>query len=217
MSVASANLALALNELPFVQTIENNQQGQSISILCRIRPGTGGLWAALAEHILREADKKTGQPDYWHTHIARVYMLRSKQFVYGWAFVIQATDVDKTVPMIIDLIVKFGNAIAQQIPRAQPAPRPRHLQTQDDDFDPPEEINEDEDFSEPEGPLPQGAVPEADERGNPIVPREHRVKNQAMAGLSRNYDRNAPDPDKGKGSWHIESRKGKAFRPPVRR
>ncbi len=219
MTAISAKLANALNELPFVQAIEDGQQDKSISILCRLKQGTGGLWAALAEKILREAQKREGTNNSWHTHIARVYMLRENKFVYGWAFVIHAANVDTTIPIVAELIRQFGNALATN--GKAPHPQNGHRSALGDDYDPPEEIHEDNDFSEPEAPLPKtlpkGYRPEADAAGNPIVPREHRVRQQAMAGLPANYDRNAPDPEKGKGSWQIEGRKGKPFRPPVRR
>lgn len=222
MTDISARLAIALNELPFVQTVEHDQQGQAVNVLCRIKPGSGVLWATLAERVLRGASQREGQPDHWHTHIARTYMLRDNRLVFGWVFVIQSMNAALTTPIVADLINQFSNAITDAEQSSQPAQQRSngHLyrgQSQDDDYDAPEEIQEDEDYSEPEAPLPRGYVPEADEKGNPIVPREHRVKKQAMAGLPKNFDRNAPDPEKAKGSWNIESRKGKAFRPPVRR
>lgn len=213
MTTLSANLAYALNELPFVQAIENEQQGQAISILCRIRAGAGAAWASLAERILREASKREGGPEYWHTHVARVYMIRDNRLVYGWVFVIQSANPEQVIPIVSELISQFATATA---PASNGRPTPRRAPA-NDDYDEPEEIQEDNDYAEPEGRLAPGQVPESDEKGNPIVPREHRVHKQPMAGLPKNYDRNAPDPEKAKGSWSIESLKGKQFRPPVRR
>lgn len=223
MTITSGKLALALNDLPFVQVVEDVQQDKAITVLCRIRPGSGGTWAALAERILREAQKREGTPEYWHTHIARSYMLRDGRMVYGWIFVVQALDLDKAIPLVAELIYQFSSVLMDpqrgqttQPRKQQQNGQPRRPLPDNEDDDPPD-LNEDDDFSEPETPMPKGYVPEADAMGNPIVPREHRIRQQAMAGLPSNYDRNAPDPDKGKGSWNIESRKGKPFRPPVRR
>jgi len=212
MTALSLQLAEALNELPFVQALEHEQAGNALNVLCRVKPGSGVLWASLAEHILREASLREGKPEQWHTHIARLYMLREGKLVYGWVFVIQSADVVKTAPVVVDLILRFIKAIQIQ----EKASRSTQHRRDNDDYDQPEEIEEDNDYSEPETPMPKGYVPEADEKGNPIVPREHRVKTIQMAGLPKDFDRNAPDPEKRKGSWSIESRKGKPFRPPVR-
>ena len=220
MTNISSQLAIALNELSFVQALESEQQGQAINVLCRVKPGSGVLWASLAERILRESNRQESEGSNWHTHIARVYMLRDNRLVYGWVFVIQSSNIGKTIPTVVALINQFNDAITRNEQVSVPQNNnghPYRPASTDDDYDPPEEIQEDEDYSEPEAPLPRGYVPEADERGNPVVPREHRVRKQPMAGLAPNHDRNAPDEDKRKGSWQIEGRKGQAFRPPVRR
>lgn len=206
MSVLSQQLAQALNSLSFVQAIEDEQSGNGLNILCRLKPNSESLWATLAEAVLREGARRANRPEYWHAHIARVYMLRDERLVYGWVFVIQSNDIAKSMQVLLELISNFGKALSA----------PARPQQNDDDYDAPEAIVEDEDYSEPETPMPKGYVPEADERGNPIVPREHRVKSIQMAGLPKNYDRNAPDPETAKGGWTLEGKK-KGFRPPVPR
>ncbi len=216
MSALSEKLATTLNSLSFVQAVEHEQNGTAIQILCRVRPHFGVQWAALAELILRAAITRENTPVYWHTHIARVYMIRNGNLVYGWTFMIAATDLEKATTEVCQLVAKFtpvGRNTLQTPQTPQPTPQQSMPVTYSGEE---EEIREDEDYTDPEGPLPKGAVPEADERGNPIVPRSHRVKKVVMAGYAPGADRNVPDPKKRKGAWSIESRKGKAFRPPVR-
>jgi len=218
MSANSDKLSNALSLLPFVTAVEHEQQESAVNVLCRIKPGCGALWAAVAEKVLREALKRQGTPDYWHTHIARVYMIRNNNLVYGWSFVVMSENPDKTVAIVSNILRQMINSSAQERPKnrsTNSTPVAAEEEEEDDD-EPRAELGEDDDYTDPDGPLPKGAVPEADEQGNPIVPRSARVHKIRMAGLPKNYDRNAPDPEKRKGSWQIESRKGKPFRPPVR-
>lgn len=213
MSTISEKLAKALDQLPYVNTVEHEQQDAAVSVLCRIRPDCGTLWAYLAEKILREADKYIGTPEYWHTHIARMYMIRNNKFVYGWTFVVMSSNPDKAIDKVSYIIESHIN----KAPRKINSPSiPAEPDNEDDDEEHRIRFGGDDDYTDAEGPLPKGAVPEADEAGNPIVPRSSRIHKIQMAGLPKNYDRNAPDPDLRKGSWNIESRKGRAFRPPVR-
>lgn len=209
MSANSDKLARALNSLGFVQAIEHEQAGTAVSILCRIKPGSGNRWAKMAEMLLRQGQARANTQDFWQAHIARTYMLRNDSLVYGWTFLISAQQLDRVTAIIIGLLAQGSG----QVPIPQ-APSQR-VSNPHDDYDEAEEIKEDDDYTDG-APLPKGFVPEADAAGNPIVPRENRVKRQAMAGLAPDFDRNAPDPEKKKGSWHIETRGGKPFRPPVR-
>lgn len=227
MSDLSEKLALALNEMPFVRVVEHDQQGKALNVLCRIRPKMGVLWAAFAEKILREAAAREGTEEAWHVWVARVYMIRNDSLVYGWSFVFSSTDLETSLPAVIEVIQQFSIDAAEAIkPPVQPPPKkaepklravmpPSPVETADLDRGEPHP-NDDDDYAD--GPaLPKGHHPESDERGNPIVPRGNRIHRIPMAGLPSNFDRNAPDPDKRKGSWHLETKKGKAFRPPVRR
>lgn len=228
MSANSDRLAKAISQLPFVVAIEHEQQQSAVNVLCRIKPGCGASWALTAERILREALKRQGTADYWHTHIARVYMIRDNKFVYGWTFVVMSDNPDKTVSIVSGILDKLSQEIATKAPQTSPqnaTPRLRAKPTAPpppSDLDDDEsiefnknEFKEDDDYTDAEEPLPKGAVPEADAQGNPIVPRSARVHKVRMAGLPKDYDRNAPDPDIRKGSWSIEGR-GRPFRPPVR-
>jgi hypothetical protein len=221
MSTLSDKLAQALNALRFVQAVEHEQNGTAIQVLCRLKPHFGVQWSALAEAILRAAIRRVNTNEYWHTHIARVYMIRNEALVYGWTFMIAAVDPEKAVNTVCGIITKFTSAGNQPTPQPTAQPQQQTQAPPDppsnyDDDDDPDAIREDDDYTDPEGPLPKGAVPEADEQGNPIVPRAHRVKRVQMAGLPKDFDRNVPDPEKRKGAWSIETRKGKPFRPPVR-
>lgn len=214
MSASSNKLAQAINQLPFASAVEHEQQASAINVLCRIKPGNEAAWAAVAERVLREANKYQGTQDFWHTHIARLYMLRNNKLVYGWTFGVMSQKPENSIAIIVNIL----NAISGgQNP--QPAPEEQTDEEEEsDDGEGGEEgsgTDEDDDYTDAEGPLPRGAVPEADIRGNPIVPRSARIKKIEMAGLPKNFDRNAPTKrNKNKGSWGIGS--GRNFRPPVR-
>lgn len=222
MTDFDVQLAIALDELPFVGVAEHATQGQMVNLLCRVKPGSEPEWAALAEKILRESAKR-GKAG-WYTHIARQYMLKDNIFVYGWTMIIQSPDLEPAIKAVIAIIHQLSAVVAQAEPPRQQqtvalssapsAPYRTASQDDDEDYDP--EDDEGGPLEEPDAPLPKGYVPEADVAGNPIVPRNHRVKKIKMAGLPANFDRNAPT-EEGKGTWSIESRKGKPFRPPVRR
>lgn len=221
MSANSDKLAKALNQLSFVSAIEHEQQDSAVNVLCRLKPGYGEPWAAVANRVLREADRRQGTSDHWHTHIARVYMLRNNKLAYGWTFVIMSANADKAINTVVGILRQIAQEISVTAKSSQPTQNrtaiiePQEEEEHEADDDPPA-LGEDDDYTDSEGPLPKGAIPEADEQGNPIVPRSARVRKIKMAGLPNNYDRNAPDAEKRKGSWHIETRRGKAFRPPVR-
>jgi hypothetical protein len=128
-------------------------------------------------------------------------MLKDDKLVFGWTFMIAAKRPDQALPVVIKILEQIADGSyvpPEQVPDAAD----------------PGELQEDWDLQSPDQPPPRGAVPEADAKGNPIVPREARVEVQPMAGLPKNYDRGAPD-EKARGVWSIESRKGAAFRPPI--
>lgn len=218
MSANSDKLAKALNQLQFVSAVEHEQQDSAVNVLCRLKPGFGEPWAAVANRILREAARRQGTPDHWHTHIARVYMLRSDKLAYGWTFVVMSDNPDKTTNIVIGILRQISQEISaiknsQVTINKTAVSEPQEEEEYESDG---AAVGEDDDYTDPDGPLAKGAVPEADERGNPIVPRSARIRRIKMAGLPNNYDRNAPDAEKRKGSWHIETRKGRSFRPPVK-
>ncbi len=199
MSSISEKLARALQSLPFVQVIQHDQQGTAVNVMCRVNPDNMEEWADLAREILLRGRDSGGQ---WNAHIARTYVLKGDDLRYAWNFIIMGRSEEGAGSSINEDVLP----VLRQRAAIKPVPA-------EDTY----EEEAEEEAAPPPTPRRRNATPpEADERGNPIVPEEYKVESIQMAGLPRNYERNMPDPEKGKGAWKVEGRSGN-FRPPVKR
>lgn len=198
-------LARALGSLRYVEPVswEGTDFG-TIKVLCRVQPNCLNRWAKLVESVLRTAQSREKETDAWDSHICRLYMLKNNQLVYGWLVAITSPYMEDSLSVLIPTIKAHApqarpstSYVAEPVITAQKeAPR-----------------------KDPSAPRRVLSVPEADARGNPIVPDSHKVTTIPMAGLHPGHDRNAPsDRTEGKGAYGMfkSKRWGDAFKPPNR-
>jgi hypothetical protein len=181
-------LARAIESLSFAEPVETELDDYgTVKVQCRVKGDQLSRWAKLVEDILR-AGENTG---LWHSHICRLYMLRNDQLVYGWLVAITSPNLSVTMDELVPIVRKHAS-----VPPAPRRPAPQQ---------PPQNVV----------PI-RRPTPEADAKGNPIVPDEFKMDDRdiPMAGLHPNTDRNAPKD--GRGSWTIfnSKRYGGTFKPP---
>jgi hypothetical protein len=183
MSTSSERLAKALQALPYVQIIQHDQQGTAVNVMCRVRPANAEQWANLAHEVLLTAQQSSNT---WDAHISRSYVLKDGDLRYAWNFIIVGRTPEAVHAIVADAVIPLirRRLAVRSVPEdIQKAPLRRR----------------------PAHP------PEADSKGNPIVPEEDRVDSVPMAGFEPDADRNAPD--NGKGAWHIGGKSGGSFVP----
>jgi len=187
----SERLAHALQNMKFVDPVswEGTEFG-TINVLCRVQSSSLSRWAKVVEAILKKAEELKGESSHWDSHICRLYMLKDERLVYAWLVAITSHYMDETLSELIPLLNTYA-------PSVRPSNTP-HV---------------------PPVVVTRRAVPDADARGNPIVPESHKVTLIPMAGLNPMADRNAPTEEGGgKGAYGMFKSKtwGSAFRPPTR-
>lgn len=192
-------LAQALASLRYVEPIsfEGSDFG-TIKALCRIRSSHLAEWAKVVASILKRSEALKGTDAVWDSHICRLYMLKNGNLAYGWLVAITSPYMDDTLAELVPTIK--AHAPMQAAPRPAPAQQlaPVHV------------------VRPAQGPR---AAPDADAKGNPRVPPNHKVSVVQMAGLHPQLDRNAPSEDSlGKGSYGMftSKRLGSVFKPPAR-
>lgn len=189
-------LAQALASLRYVEPIsfEGSDFG-TIKALCRIQSTHLAEWAKVVASILKRAEALKGTDAVWESHICRLYMLKNGNLAYGWLVAITSQYMDDTLAELVPTI-KTHALVQVPVPVQRPAPVQPVRAAQ--------------------GPR---VAPDADAKGNPRVPPNHKVSVIPMAGLDPQLDRNAPSEDTlGKGSYGMfTSRKlGSVFKPPIR-
>ena len=193
-------LASALSGLGYAEPVEwGEDEFGSVNVMCRIKSQSLGKWAQLVKNILvrSAALRAEGNEAAWASHICRLYLLKNGELVYGWL-------VNISSPFMADSLSELIPVIKGQSSQEKKAPKPV-ITTKPALKVVPKKKNV------------VRAVPDADARGNPIVPPSHRVTVVPMAGLDPELDRNAPsDMTEGKGAHGMfkSSKWGDSFKPP---
>jgi hypothetical protein len=195
-----------LNGIKFVEVVSSGADPPAVWVLCRVGRKDNKTWAKILETALLAIEDV--QDDSWWVNldVAKKYFLKGRRMVYGWVLTLSSSHLDlATHKLGRALSPFFSRTIDKENMRAELKkdrklhhPPPRRAKGVPLRYIPKEEEHR------------SVRTLEADVRGNPIVPEEHKVLEQPMAGLEADLDMNAPTD--GKGAFGMFSKS--AFRAP---
>lgn len=81
-------LASAIEATGYAIVIKKTEPAGSVRLLCRVSDKRA--WCALLEYVL-------GRKKDWTEHVCQQYFMNEGKLVYGWNFILNATDIDTAV------------------------------------------------------------------------------------------------------------------------
>ena len=197
----------ALSGLKYLDVVDSQSNLYEAKALCRIDRRFNKQWATALESLLRSAEDWGDNEWSVELEVYKQYFLKNGKMVYGWVIHLTSTNLDLAVSKLGGALVPFSSravdstSLRTDLKKSRSAEHPPPKRAKGV----PLRYLAEKDVRRPVRKL------ESDAKGNPIVPEEHRVWEQPMAGMPGDYDRNSPN--KGKGAFGMLTQ---PFAPPGR-